>query len=284
MPGLTRPGEVSVQEKVSHACFAVFMIIDYPAFFCPFVHVSSSTVGSFNREIQTVRWPRRLQKIEFCGELQQRIEDVVWPSILEHLALLGDFNQPVDAVDWPPNLRSVRFGDGFSQPLVKTRWPPLLERVVLGRDFDWLLNECTWPSGLKELTVPLRSIDCAGGKGVVAFSSVPEACEIKVLLDDRGVLGEWGGMETIGRKSSHKLARALERAAANSNTTTAAALSYKGLGVSVIDSRVGFEDEFDNLDSSGYRDGGGRVGSYGSVVDVFGYEPDAWEVDGVFVL
>lgn len=274
-------------EKVGHGYFAVHIIIDFPAFSCPFVHVPSSTLGSFNREIATVRWPPRLQKIEFCGELQQRIEDVVWPRGLEHLALLGDFNQPVDAVDWPPNLRSVRFGDEFRQPLVKIRWPPLIERVVLGRDFDRLLNECTWPTGLKELTVPLRSIACAGGKGVVAFSSVPEACEIKVLLDDGGVLDEEGcvgDMEAVGRESSYKLAMALESAAANENGYTAAALSNEEVGMNVVDGRVVFEDQFDDLDSLGYWDGGGGVGSYGSVVDVFGYEPDAWEVDGVFVL
>lgn len=183
---------------------------------------------------------------------------------------------------------------------MKIRWPPLLERVVLGRDFDRLLNECTWPSGLKKLTVPLRSIACGGGKGVDAFSGVPEACEIKFLVDDGGVLGEEGcvgGMEAVGRKSSCKLARILESAAAaananaNANSYNDVAVSNEGVCVSVVGSGEGYEDGFDDQDSLGYwdgkdaewvaGDGGGGVGSFGGVVDVFGYEPDAWEVEGM---
>lgn len=83
-----------------------------------------------------MRWPPRLSKLEFCGELQQRVEDVALPETLTHLALLGDFDQPIHAVEWPPALTTVRFGGRFRQPVAAAAWPSSLRTLVLGRGYD----------------------------------------------------------------------------------------------------------------------------------------------------
>ena len=237
--------------------------------------------GSFNREIASVRWPPKLEKLEFCGEFQQRIEDVVWPRGLKHLALLGDFNQRVDAVDWPPVLRSVRFGDGFRQPLVTVRWPPQLERVVLGRDFDKPLHGCVWPPGLKELTIPFGGLlgegggsGTAEGRGPVAAASgeprpnIPETCEIKILSQDRRSSSNSG----VYDDAPDGLLKADRNEGVGGIPVSAGDQVF---GDGEVDGRLAGCRCGDYFDVSDWEDGVGCSGC----VDVFGYEADAWEAD-----
>lgn len=142
--------------------------------FSPYRSSFTLYARSFNREIASVRWPPKLSKLEFCGELQQKIEEVAWPGSLTHLALLGDFDQPVHAVQWPSGLVTIRFGDRFQQPLAGvTSWPPRLETVVLGTRYGKSLSGCVLlpsPDGESAggLQLQVRRTDGGDGGGSVA--------------------------------------------------------------------------------------------------------------------
>ncbi len=128
-------------------------------------------LSSFNRDITGVRWPPRLSKLEFCGELTQRIEDVALPPTLDHLALLGDFDQPVHAVKWPAGLVTVRFGNRFRQPVAAgIAWPPTLRKVVVGRGYG-----------------RLRSSEGGGGGSPAGALEAPVARRPPVMLPSTAV-------------------------------------------------------------------------------------------------
>lgn len=242
----------------------------------------------FNREISNIRWPPRLETLEFLGELQQRVEHVAWPRSLRYLSLLGDFDQCVSAVEWPPELKAVRFGNRFRQPLDRVRWPARLETVVLGCGFDKSLVGCVWPAGLRHLTVPSTRLLVAssggdgdggggggGGRGAGGVVALPACCVVHVLPhatrfsricvmfpgrsdEEEYVLDEDdedGSDEEDDFDDDPDLPRA------------PAVVEVGGAGSS-------WDDEDELLEMGRSEEG------FGGGMDVFGFEDEAWDVGG----
>lgn len=232
-----------------------------------------------------MRWPPRLEKLEFHGELQQRVETVAWPRSLKHLSLLGDFDQPVGAVLWPPGLTVIRFGNRFRQSLAAVRWPPHLEKVELGSEYDKSLVECSWPAGLRQLTVPAARLLMRGGEAVLGRgdegggmmgedwavhvdAELPEDCIIGVLLptrrtsfsrEDSMMPGVWGVSDTEDSDVGEDVDEDLQPATA--------AVEVSGVGSS-------WDDEDELLEMGQSEEG------FGGDVDVFGFEEELWDVGG----
>ena len=257
-------------------------------------------LASFNREIAGVRWPPRLSKLEFCGELTQRIQDVALPPTITHLSLLGDFDQPVHAVRWPAGLTTVRFGDRFRQRVdaAGVAWPASLRKVFVGRGHGKLYpSECGGGGGpagggLEEPHMAATAKENVGG--------LPPSCQVVLHVNDE----DGDGVDDDGESSGGgDAAEAAEGAGAiapadayhgrlaneDGHVRPGAGAGAEGEGdnglaapASPGDGGLADLDGFyaDDEGQSGW--GGDEEGGDGAgldCVDVFGFEDGAWDME-----
>eukprot|EP00752_Nemacystus_decipiens_P003613 g3330.t1 len=134
----------------------------------------------YDRPIHKVSWPESLREITFGEGFNQQICRARWPGSLEKMTFGEGFNQPIDEVKWPASLKEVSFGMRFNQPVAAVVWPSSLQKLSFGDNFDQRVAEVVWPDTLQELAFgrafqrPIHGIEWPGSLERLMIARPPD--------------------------------------------------------------------------------------------------------------